>query len=150
MWTLWLWFENSVWHSEIYKLGTEVSPCIRMSSVWILNFEIVQLCVLWRERQHSNRPWVNSSETIWAVPWLESPRRVVSSCPRIGFSSNMGTAQPNQTGRKRLTTSVWHLGHGFNIFELLRYFVAHNNNAYSMLQKVIFHILFWKFLALFY
>jgi hypothetical protein len=47
-------------HSEIYKLGTEASPCMRMSSVWILNFGSCN-SVLWRERQHNNRSWVNSS-----------------------------------------------------------------------------------------
>jgi hypothetical protein len=110
---------------------------MRMSSVWIINFRIVQLCVLWRERQHSNWSWMNFSEIIWAILWLDTPRKVASSCPRRGFSPNMGIAQPDQMGRKRLTTSVWHLGDGFNRFESLHYFIAYNKNGYSRAQIIL-------------
>jgi hypothetical protein len=45
----------------IIKLGIKANPCMRVSSIWILNFGIMQSCVLWREKQHGNWSLVNSS-----------------------------------------------------------------------------------------
>jgi hypothetical protein len=113
LWAFWLWFENSLQHSHIYKLGTKASPCIRASSV---------RSQIWGSCNHV----CFGGEATWQLvmgkslinytsvdPWLKTSTRVAFSCLWKGFSPNTGASQPSQTKWKCLTKSVWHLRYDF-------------------------------------
>jgi hypothetical protein len=114
LWAFWLWFENSLQHSHIYKLGTKASPCIRASSV---------RSQIWGSCNHV----CFGGEATWQLvmgkslinytsvdPWLKTSTRVAFFLPVKRFQSQYRslTTQPNEVkifDKECMTFEIWFL-----------------------------------------